>query len=73
MLPQNGLQVLLVRGNHWILLSTIDCHLGNVRIYNSAFHSQPLCVLKAVTKALIGDTRADCMSICVLLSLWYML
>ena len=23
-LPQNGLQVLLVRDNHWILLSTID-------------------------------------------------
>ena len=56
-LPQNGLQVLLVRGNHWILLSTMDCSQGNVRIYDSAFHSQPLCVLKAVTKALVAPEQ----------------
>ena len=56
-LPQNGLQVLLVRDNHWILLSTMDCPQGSVRIYDSAFHSQPLCVLKAITKALVAPEQ----------------
>ena len=57
MLPQSGLQVLLVCDNHWILLSTMDCYEGSVRIYDSAFHSQPLCVLKATTKALVAPEQ----------------
>ena len=56
-LPQHGLQVLLVRDNRWILLSATDCLQGSVRIYDSAFHSQPLCVLKAITKALVAPKQ----------------
>ena len=56
-LPQNGLQFLLVRDNHWILLSTMDCPQGSVRIYDSAFHSQPPSVLKAITKALVAPEQ----------------
>ena len=36
-LPQNGLQVLLVCKYHWILLSTMDCPQGSIKVYDSAF------------------------------------
>ena len=40
-LPPNGLQILLVHGNHWILLSTMQCSKSKVKVYDSAFHSHP--------------------------------
>jgi len=52
-LPQHGLQVLLVRDNHWILLSTMGCPQGSVKVYDSTFINQSTCALKAVAKALI--------------------
>ena len=56
-LLHNGLQVLLVRKNHWILLSTMGCPQGSVKVYDSAFDNQPPIVLKAVTKALVAPEQ----------------
>ena len=57
MLPQNGLQVLLVRKNHWILLSTMDCPQGSIKVYDSAFDDQPPSVLKAITIAFVAPEQ----------------
>ena len=38
-LPSNGVQILLVHSNHWILLSTMQCSDGSMKVYDSAFHS----------------------------------
>ena len=35
----------------------MDCPQGSVRIYDSAFHSQPPSVLKANTKALVAPEQ----------------
>ena len=56
-LPQNGLQVLLVRKNHWILLSTMNCPQGSIKVYDSAFDNQPPSVLKAITKAFVAPEQ----------------
>ena len=56
-LPQNSLQVLLVRKNHWILLSAMDCPQGGIKVYDSAFHNQPPSVLKAITKAFVASEQ----------------
>ena len=57
MLTQNGLQVLLVRKNHWILLSTMDCPQGSIKVYDSAFDNQPPSVLKVITKAFVAPEQ----------------
>ena len=56
-LPQNGLQILLVHKNHWILLSTMDCPQGSIKVYGSAFDNQPPSVLKAMTKAFVAPEQ----------------
>lgn len=33
-LPPNGLQGFFVRGNHWIVLSTMNCRPGEVNVYD---------------------------------------
>jgi len=62
-LPPNGLQILLVRGNHWILLSTMQCSEDSVKVYDSAFHSHPKAVLLSIVKALVRDEETIRVSI----------
>ena len=37
---RNALQIIHSRGDHWIVATTIECDLGEVRVFNSVYESQ---------------------------------
>ena len=47
-LPPSGLQTFFVRGNHWIVLSTLDCRSGEVNVYDSLYSDQDADTLSAI-------------------------
>ena len=51
-LPPNELQAFFVRGNHWIVLSTIDCRPAEVNVYDSLYNSQDADTLSAISRSL---------------------
>ena len=51
-LPPNGLQAFFVRGNHWIVLSTMDCRSGEVNVYDSLYNDQDADTLSAISGSL---------------------
>jgi len=48
-LPPSGLQAFFVRGNHWIVLSTLDCRSGEVNVYDSLYSNQDADTLSAIS------------------------
>ena len=51
-LPPNGLQAFFVRGNRWIVLSTIDCCPAEVNVYDSLYDNQDGDTLSAISQSL---------------------
>ena len=51
-LPPNGLQAFFVRGNHWIVPSTNDCHPAEVKVYNFLYNNQDADTLSAISGSL---------------------
>ena len=53
----NGLQAFFVCGNHWIVLSTIDCRPAEVNVYDSLYNNQDTDTLSAISW-LLEDFRS---------------
>lgn len=51
-LPPRGLHAFFVRGNHWIVLSTLGCRPGEVNVYDSLYTSQDPGTLSAISGSL---------------------
>ena len=51
-LPPGGLQAFFVRGNHWIVLSTLDFRSGEVNVYDSLYSDQDADTLSAISGSL---------------------
>ena len=51
-LPPSGLQAFFVLGNHWIVLSTLDCRSGEVSLYDSLYSDQDGDTMSAISQSL---------------------
>ena len=60
-LPPNELQAFFVRGNHWIVLSTIDCRPAEVSVYDPLYNNQDPDTLSA----LWGSLEVFCLPVIV--------
>ena len=55
------MQAFFVRGNHWIVLSTIDCRPAEVNVYDSLHSNQDADTLSAIS----GSLEVFCLPVIV--------